>query len=122
MHECALHFRKSGVAPAIATFLATNNINNIVIEQSAILYAETGPTMLGYAHGFAALIVTAEGKFFEIEIATNAEQTTVNEVYLFLDVTAKQNFSAQNRGTGKGAGALGLAVLAALHGITFNSN
>jgi hypothetical protein len=118
IYECALRYRKSGVAPAIATFLANNNI---LIEQSAILYAETCPNMLGYQHGFAALIVTTEGRFFELEIATNAEQTTIKEVHLFLDVTSKQNFSTQNRGTGKGAGALGLTVLAALHGINPNS-
>jgi hypothetical protein len=114
LHKCALRYRKLGVAPVIATFLADNNI---AIEQSAILYAETCPSMLGYLHGFAALVVSAEGRFFELEIATNAEQTALNKVHLFLDVTDKQNVSAQNRGTGKGAGALGLAVLAALQGI-----
>jgi predicted nucleic-acid-binding protein len=114
LHKCALRYRKSGVAPVIATFLADKNI---VIEQSAILYAEICPYILGYQHGFAALVVSAEGRFFELEIAINAEQTRINEVHSFSDVTSKQNVSGQNRGTGKGAGALGLAVLAALHGI-----
>jgi hypothetical protein len=112
MLRCARHFRELGVAPAIDNFLASRDI---VFAQSAMLWAETDAYMLGNRHGFAGLIVDAQGHFFEFEVELTLDETAVEKVHQFSDVTAAQNMSEQNCGKGQGFGHQARVVLAMLN-------
>lgn len=108
----AKHFRACGVSVGIRDFLAKQGID---INSSVIVQASEG-YILGFPFGLGGIIVTADRRFFRFELELNAALTDVVLVHEFVDVTAQQNVSLRNTGTGKGFGALALAVLRSLEG------
>ena len=57
------------------------------------------------------LLVTQDERFISFEIDTDPDHQLVKAVEVWNDVTAKQDLSLHNRGTGMGRGALALKVL-----------
>jgi hypothetical protein len=108
----AQRFRETGLAAGLVEFFCAQEID---IDSSAIVWAQSESYMLGFPHGLRGLLVTSTKNFFEFELELNAERTKVMHVHDFLDVTSKQNMSIHNRGTGQGYGALCLQVLEALN-------
>jgi hypothetical protein len=108
----AKRFREAGLATGLAEFFRAQEID---IDSSAIVWAQSESYMLGFPYGLRGLLVTSTKNFFEFELELNAEHTKVIHVHEFLDVTAKQNISIHNRGTGQGLGALSLKVLDSLN-------
>lgn len=100
-------FRANGVPIGARNFLATKGID---IDTSVIVQASEG-WILGFAFGLGGMLLTADHRFFSFELELNAALTDVVFVHEFADVTAQQNMAITNRGTGKGYGALAVAVL-----------
>lgn len=57
------------------------------------------------------VLLTQDERFIRFEIDTDPEHRRIESIDLWEDVTAEQNFSLHNRGTGVGRGALALKVL-----------
>ncbi len=112
MLATAQHFRANGVAIGIRKFLAGHGID---VDRSAIIWGHSDKYMLGFEFGLEGTLVTVDKKIFHFELELNSTLTEVVTVYEFADVTAEQNMSENNRGTGKGDGALAVDVLAALN-------
>ncbi len=55
-------------------------------------------------------LLSQEEKFIEFEIETDQQYQVIKSIYAWLDVTAQTNVCAQNRGTGKSAGAMALEI------------
>ena len=108
----AKYFRSHGVPIGIRKFFALHGID---IDRSAIIRARSESYMLGYAFGLEGLLVTVGRRFFRFELELDTAQEEVVFVHAFMDVTAQQNDSEHNRGTGKGEGALAVAVLEAMN-------
>ena len=104
-------FRQKGIAKGIRKYLAKQSID---FDQCVVIYAHTESFILGYQYGFRGLIVSPEGRFFDIYLELNDEQSEVVFVHDFADVTSEQNFSTTNKGTGKGLGCLALTALQSL--------
>lgn len=108
----AIAVRSEGVPHFVAAFLRERGIEP---SKCAFVEVERNGFMLGLLNGFRALLVTPEQQFFEIELEANASSTEVVHVHAFTNVTGHQNVSLHNPGTGKGTGALALAVLQTLN-------
>jgi hypothetical protein len=113
MLATAKHFRERGVPAGVKDFLAQRGIE---LSTSAIVRAQTESYMLGFEFGLGGLVVTQDRRFFEFELELDASLNKVIFVHEYSEVTEKQNTSGHNRGTGKGAGALAIAVVEALTG------
>jgi hypothetical protein len=61
------------------------------------------------------LLVTQEERFISFEIDTDSDHQLVKSVETWNDVTAAQDLSLHNRGTGTGRGAFALKVLRELN-------
>lgn len=104
----AQFFRVDGVPPGARNFFAMQGID---IDTSVIIHAISESYMLGFDFGFQGMLLTADHKFFTFDLEFNAALTEVLSVHEFSDVTSQQNISVKNKGTGKGLGALAVAVL-----------
>jgi hypothetical protein len=107
----ATHFRSRDVAKGVREFFARHGIE---IDKSAIVWAQTEDYMLGFEFGLKGFLVTSERRFYRFELELSSSLEKVVTVHEFEDVTAQQNGSEHNRGTGKGEGALAIAVLEAM--------
>lgn len=112
MLATATNFRSRGVAMGIRRFF---DLQGIDIDRSAIVSAQSEGYMLGFDFGLRGLLVTSERRFYCFELELDSSQDEVADVHEFVDVTARQNDSEHNRGTGKGGGSLALAVLETLN-------
>ena len=110
----AKHFRAHGVAVGIRKFFAMHGIE---VDRSAIIWARSESYMLGFEFGLEGMVVTPERKFFFFALELDSLQAEVILVHEFADVTVEQNCSEHNRGTGKGEGALAVAVLEAINSV-----
>ena len=61
------------------------------------------------------LLLSQDERFFCFEIETDPDHRCVESIEVWKDVTAQQNLSTHNRGTGVGRGALALKVLRELN-------
>jgi hypothetical protein len=114
LRSTAEHFRVHGVSPVIEAFLSGHGV---VLSTSAIVWAHTENYMLGFDFGFGGLVVTQDHRFFEFEVELDASLEKVIFVHEFTEVTKLQNTSTQNRGIGKGYGALAIEVVDALNAL-----
>ena len=105
-------FREVGIADGIRCFFAQHDID---FDRCAVIYGETESYIFGYQYGFGGLIVSAEGRFFSVDLELNKDKSEVVFVHKFSDVTDEQNFSKHNRGRGKGLGAIALEALSLLN-------
>lgn len=112
MLAAAEHFRARGIPTGARDFLTRQGID---LDTSVIVGASEG-FILGFAFGLGGILLTADRRFFSFELELNAALTDVVFVHEFADVTAQQNVSSNNKGTGMGFGALAIAVLQALNG------
>lgn len=112
MLKTAKYFREQGVSRGSEVFFAQQNIK---LDTSAIVFAQSDGHMMGFRFGFGGLIVTEQHQFYSFELEMNSTLSEVVFVHKFNEVTAEQNFSKNNKGTGKGIGALTLEVLAELN-------
>ena len=108
----AQYYRETGLTVGLINFFRDQEID---IDSSAIVWAQSENYMLGFPYGLRGLLVTPTKRFFEFDLELNAEQTRLIYVHDFSDVTSKQNMSTHNRGTGKGYGTLCLEVLETLN-------
>ncbi len=108
----AKHFREHGVAPGIRKFLALKAID---IDTSAVISADDQDYHWDFDVGLEGTLVTIDKRFFRFELELNATATEVIAVHEFADVTSEQNLSEHNRGVGKSAGALAIAVMETLN-------
>jgi hypothetical protein len=112
MLAAAEHFRARGIPVGARDFLTRQGID---LDTSVIVAASDG-FILGFSFGLGGILLTADRRFFSFELELNAALTDVVFVHEFADVTAQQNVSSNNKGTGVGFGALAIAVLQALSG------
>ena len=112
MLRTARGFREKGVALGLIDFFFTHGID---VNSSAIVFAQTESYMLGFAHGLGGLLVTSDKQYYSFNLELDETLMLVTWVHEFSDVTAEQNMSARNRGTGQGEGAVAAAVLDALN-------
>lgn len=61
------------------------------------------------------LLLSQDERFVRFEIETDRDHRCVENIEVWRDVTAEQNLSIHNRGTGVGRGALALKVLRELN-------
>ena len=110
----AKYFRSHGVPIGIRKYFA---LHKSEIDRSAIIWARSDRYILGYGFGLEGMLVTVERRFFRFELDMDALQEEVISVHEFVEVTAQRNDSEHNRGTGKGEGALAVAVLEAMNSV-----
>lgn len=104
-------FRAHGVPIGVRNFLRRRGVD---IDSSVIVQASEG-YILGFEFGLGGILLTADYRFFTFELELNPAITDVLFVHEFIDVTSRQDMSMTNRGTGKGFGALAVAVLHAVN-------
>lgn len=104
-------YRTHGLALGVRQFFARQGID---IDTSIIFDATVEGYLLGLDFGMAGMLLTAQHRFYSFELELDAALTEVIFVHEFVDVTSEQNLSANNRGIGKGRGALAIDVLNAL--------
>ncbi len=114
MLKTARYFREHGVSRGAEIFFAGHNID---INTSAIIFAQTDGYMMGFRCGFGGLIVTEQQRFFSFELEMDSSLNEIVFVHEFEEVTADQNLSLNNKGNGKGSGALALEILGAVNAI-----
>ena len=107
MLRTARQARENGLPAGAEHFLLAPGIDP---RNCALVFLESHGFMLGLDYGFEAFIVTPKHEIFDVELELTASQELL-QVISFDDVTHKQNFSKQNRGTGWGWGAMALEVL-----------
>ena len=112
MFKTAKYFREHGLSRGSEVFFAEENIK---LGTSAIVFAQSVGYMMGFRFGFGGLIVTDQHRFYSFELEMNSTLSEVVFVHKFNEVTAEQNFSQNNKGTGKGIGVLALEVLGAIN-------
>ncbi len=112
MLRSARFWREQGLPGAVRGLLAEKGI---APEKCVIIWGDDNGYMMQVEHGFRGLIVDEAGRFFQLEMATDRSMEHVVELFEFVEVTQRQDFSLHNRGTGKGAGALAREVLAIMN-------
>jgi hypothetical protein len=110
IRESAIAWRAKGVPEALKS---VGDIKGIDWLKSIVVDLDIDfpgmPRLFG-------VLLSQDERFFRFEIDTDPDHQLVENIDVWEDVTAAQNLSPHNRGTGMGRGAIALKVLRELNG------
>lgn len=113
MRQLTLRFRSREFPEAVYSFLSSMGVDS---SQSVVLHASRDEQG---TNPFVGLILSQDGRFFELDIDCDLSGSKVIEELMWIDVTEGQNLRESNRGFGKGTGFIALEVQHELRGHPF---